>query len=62
MKLPSNLIEKINDGLISLKNVPTHVLLDWIDQTSDYKIRDVVGCEIMYNRTDVIPNKSTSKN
>jgi type II secretory pathway component PulM len=48
MKLPNNLIDKIEDGILSLDSVPTSTLLDWLEQTDDYQVMDVIGCEIMY--------------
>lgn len=48
MILPNNLIDKIEDGILSLDSVPTSTLIDWLSQTDDYRVRDVIGCEIMY--------------
>jgi len=48
MKLPNNLVDKIEEGVLSLDSVPTPTLLDWIEQTDDHNVLDVISCEIMY--------------
>lgn len=47
-KIPNNLYDKIEDGVISLDNVPFHTLVDWSSQTDDWRVKDLLGCEIMY--------------
>lgn len=50
MKLPNNLIDKLEEGVLSLDSVPTSTLIDWLSQTNDYLVRDIIGCEIMYRK------------
>ena len=50
--LPNNLISKLHDGIVSLSNVPTWRLLEWLSETDCHDIYDIIGCEVMYRLED----------
>lgn len=53
-KIPSNLADKIEEGLMGLGSVSIATLLDWAQQDSDHRTKDVLGDEIIYRQDEVI--------
>jgi len=46
--MPTNLADKIEDGVISLASVPTDKLKEWAAEAEHWQDKDAIGCELMY--------------
>lgn len=48
MKKPSQLVERVRDGVLTLATIPLPTLLDWVEHSECWIERDMLGHEIMY--------------